>query len=127
MSYFLLSAESEFSAAHTLPNVDKCERFHGHNWRVRLTIRVDASALESGMAVDFRELEQTAKAVVADFDHAYLNELQPFRDRLPTAEEISRIVGERAAERLHKGAPHVQLYEVEAWETPGYRVVYRPA
>ncbi len=127
MGYYLLSAETSFSAAHTLPNVEKCERFHGHNWRVRLTVRVDASALGAGgMGIDFRKLEETAQAVVADFDHAYLNELEPFQHAPPTAERLAAVTCSRAAEHLATAAPGVEVAEIEIWETPEYRVVYRP-
>ena len=126
MGYYLLSAETSFSAAHTLPNVPKCERFHGHNWRVRLTVRIDDSKLgPDGMGLDFRQIEETARAVVADFDHAYLNELEPFESCPPTAERVAFVACTRARERLAATSPAVDVTEVEVWETPEYRVVYR--
>ena len=74
--HYLLSAEASFSAAHTLPGVDMCERFHGHNWRVRLTVKVAERGLDGmGMGVDFREIERVAREVVAGFEHRYLNDL----------------------------------------------------
>jgi 6-pyruvoyltetrahydropterin/6-carboxytetrahydropterin synthase len=78
------------------------------------------------MAVDFRDIEQTAKSVVEDFDHAYLNDLEPFRSEPPTAERLAKVVWERAAARLSEVAPAVRVEQVEAWETPQYRIVYRP-
>ena len=127
MPYFLLSAEAGFSAAHTLPEVDKCEQFHGHNWRIRLTIRVDEAHIpESGMSIDLQDLERTAQAVVADFDHAYLNDLEPFRDTPPTSERIARVVCDRATARLAQATPTLRVEEVEVWEMPHYRVSYRP-
>ena len=66
MAHYLLSAEAMFSAAHTLPGVDMCDRIHGHNWRVRLTVRVEQDGLgEAGMGVDFRVIEDITKATVA--------------------------------------------------------------
>ncbi len=125
--HFLLSAETSFSAAHRLPGVDTCDRIHGHDWRVRLTVRVDAAALgASGMAVDFREVEHTARAAVEDFEHRDLNQLAVFSGTAPTAEHVARLVGERAHARLARSAPAARVEEVEVWETPTYRVVYRP-
>ena len=127
MPHYLLSVEASFSAAHTLPNVDECEQFHGHNWRVRLTIRIDEAQIGgTGMSIDFRDLEKTAREVVADFDHAYLNDLEPFRDTPPTSERIARVICERAIGRLANVAPTVSVEEIEVWEMPGYRVSYRP-
>ena len=125
---FLLSAETSFSAAHHLPGVDTCDRVHGHDWRVRLTVRVEATALgPSGMAVDFREVEGTARATVDDFEHRDLNRLDVFAGTAPTAEQVARIVCQRAEARLAKAAPAARVEEVEVWETPTFRVVYRPS
>lgn len=127
MAHFLLSAEAKFSAAHTLPGVDVCEQFHGHLWRVRLTIRVPEAALaDTGIAVDFRDIERLVETCVADFDHRYLNDLEPFRSRPPSAEHIARVVAGRVTEQLPRVAPVAAIEEVAVWEVPEYRVVYKP-
>ncbi len=127
-AHYLLSAETAFAAAHTLPGVEKCERMHGHNWRVRLTVRVEEGALDpGGMAVDFRIIEDALRDSVVEFDHAYLNDLEPFKQRPPTAERIARVVCERAGGRIGTEAPVAEIVSVEVWETPHYRVEYRPA
>jgi 6-pyruvoyltetrahydropterin/6-carboxytetrahydropterin synthase len=125
---YLLSAETSFSAAHTLPGVEKCERMHGHNWRVRLTVQVAADALDDGgMALDFRTIEGAVRTAVADFDHAYLNDLEPFREGPPTAEQVAVVVCRRVTQQLAETAPTARVDAVELWETPQYRVEYRPA
>jgi 6-pyruvoyltetrahydropterin/6-carboxytetrahydropterin synthase len=125
--HFLLSAEAMFSAAHTLPGVPMCERMHGHNWRVRVTVRVAQTHLDAvGMAVDFRAIERTARDAVADFEHAHLNELEPFQERPPTAERVAQVVCGRVTRRLVDIAPAATVEEVEVWELPQYRVSYRP-
>lgn len=126
--FFLLSAEATFSAAHRLPGAGECEQLHGHNWRVRLNVRVDEAQLDGlGMGIDFRVIEEIVQASVSDFDHAYLNDLEPFKDRPPTAELIAREVYRRAKVLLEESAPSVSIAEVEAWEMAGYRAAYRPA
>ena len=127
MSYFLLSAEAMFSGAHTLPGVPLCERMHGHNWRVRVTVRVDAGALgATGIGVDFRAIEQAARDSVADFDHAYLNDLEPFRSHPPSAERVAVVVADRIVARLAADAAAAKVEQVEVWETPHFRVTYHP-
>ena len=127
MSHYLLSAEATFSAAHTLAGVDQCARMHGHNWRVRVTVRVDGERLDGhGMGVDFRHLEGITRDVVGDFEHRYLNELPPFASRPPSAEAIARVVSERLAERLAGHPSGAAVAEVELWEMPQYKVSYRP-
>jgi 6-pyruvoyltetrahydropterin/6-carboxytetrahydropterin synthase len=127
MSAFLLSSEATFSAAHTLPGVDMCSRMHGHNWRVRVTVTVAADRLDAhGMGVDFRVLEQMTREAIQDFEHRYLNELAPFAERPPTAESIARVVAGRIDARLDGHPSGARVLEVELWEMPQYRVVYRP-
>jgi 6-pyruvoyltetrahydropterin/6-carboxytetrahydropterin synthase len=127
MGTFLLSAETGFSAAHTLPGVDMCERMHGHNWRVQATVRVREEALDrAGMGVDFRTLERLVQEAVEDFEHRYLNELPAFQDGPPSAERLTRIVADRLKTSLATAAPAATLIEVALWEMPEYRVIYRP-
>ncbi len=125
--HFLLSAETTFSAAHTLPGAGACEQMHGHNWRVRITVRVEETQLdEQGMGVDFRVLDEIVESSVSDFDHAYLNDIEPFKERPPTAELIAREVYRRTQRLLEKALPAAILAEAEVWEMAGYRAVYRP-
>ncbi len=127
MAHYLLSAEAAFSAAHTLPGVTLCERLHGHDWRVRLTVRVEEGGLGAhGMGVDFRDIERVVKDAVTDFDHQYLNDLEPFQDHAPSAERVARLICSAATDRLRATAPHAAVQEVEVWELPQYRVVFRP-
>jgi 6-pyruvoyl tetrahydropterin synthase/QueD family protein len=126
--HFLLSAETSFSAAHRLPGVDMCDRIHGHDWRVRLTVRVNASDLgANGMAVDFRDIERTVRAAVEDFEHRDLNQLEVFAHAAPTAEHVARVVSGRVEAQLARRVPAARVDEVEVWETPTFRVVYRPS
>lgn len=127
MPHFLLSAETAFAAAHTLPGVPTCERLHGHNWRVRLTVSMDESDLDQGgMGMDFRTIEEVLRSAVAEFDHSYLNDLEAFRERAPTAERLSQLIHDRAARRVAEHSSTARVVEVELWEMPQYRVSYRP-
>ena len=127
MSYYLLSAETTFSAAHTLPGVTMCDRLHGHNWRVRLTVQLDCEDVDdTGMGVDFRIIEAITQNAVADFEHQYLNDLEHFRDKPPSAENIARKVCDAASAQLKREAPSGTVQQVEVWELPQYRVIYRP-
>ena len=127
MALYLLSAEATFSAAHKLPGVDVCDRLHGHDWRVRLTVRVDESHLgDDAMAIDFRVIEKITKESVAEFDHRYLNDLEQFEDQPPTAERLAQVICSAASEQLASAAPHASVEQLELWEVPQYRVVYRP-
>ena len=98
---------------------------HGHNWRVRATIRVEENQLDAnGMGVDFRAIEHTIRTIVSEFEHRYLNDLEPFAQNPPTAEFIAKLIARRSSEQLAKTAPSAKVYQVEVWETPHYRVAY---
>lgn len=126
-AHFCLSAETTFSAAHVLPGVALCDRMHGHNWRVRLTVQFPEESLgPNAMGVDFRELEETAKESVSEFEHRYLNDLDEFREHPPTAEQIARVIYQKASPNVSQLNPAAKVSEVEVWETPAYRVSYRP-
>ena len=49
-----------------------------------------------------------------------------FGDRPPTAERVARLICVRASERLARVSAEASVAEVEVWETPTYRVIYRP-
>jgi 6-pyruvoyltetrahydropterin/6-carboxytetrahydropterin synthase len=123
LGQFELTIESQFSAAHRLREYNgDCERLHGHNWQVRVTVR--SSRLDRlGMIVDFRTLKRIVREVLGEFDHAYLNDLPRFAERNPTTEHMAESISCEVAERLPDG---VEVAEVTAWETPGCSATYRP-
>jgi 6-pyruvoyltetrahydropterin/6-carboxytetrahydropterin synthase len=127
VAHYLVAAEAMFSGAHTLPGVPQCEQMHGHNWRVRVTARIEAGALDTaGIGVDFRVVAEAAARAVADFDHAYLNDLEPFRSHPPSAERVAAVISDRVRDHLATAAPGARVDHIEVWETPHFRVTYHP-
>ncbi|MEA2064332.1 MAG: 6-carboxytetrahydropterin synthase QueD [Gemmatimonadota bacterium] len=118
---YRLSVEGGFSSAHYLRDYQgKCSRLHGHNWRVRLTVR--AGELDpQGMSVDFTELKAMLNSVLEKFDHVDLNQVSPFDKQNPTAENIARVIFEMAGEKLPAG---VEADKVELWESEKNKVEY---
>lgn len=119
---YRISAENEFSSAHRLRDYPgKCASLHGHNWRVRLTVR--ARELDSrGMGIDFGSLKRLLAGMIERFDHVDLNHVPPFDTLNPTAENIARVIFELAATELPEG---VEPDAVELWESERNRVEYR--
>lgn len=118
-----LNLETEFAAAHRLREYDgDCENLHGHNWRVRLTLASERLT-KLGMVVDFRDVKQILGDVLDEFDHAYLNDLDRFRETNPTTENIARCICEELQPRLPDG---VRVAAVTAWESPRCSATYRP-
>ncbi len=89
-----------FSAAHQIRlHGGKCERLHGHNWRVRVHAR--ASELNAiGMVVDFADLQRIVAEICARFDHRNVNEVPPFDEVNTTAENLARFLHDEANRRL---------------------------
>ncbi|HUX01262.1 MAG: 6-carboxytetrahydropterin synthase QueD [Phycisphaerae bacterium] len=118
-----LFIQADFSAAHALREYKgKCERLHGHNWRVDLRLggdRLDAG----GMLLDFTDAKRILGEVLEPFDHRHLNEVPPFDRLQPSSEIIARVVAEAVAERLPKG---VRVASVTAWESDRCGATFRP-
>jgi 6-pyruvoyltetrahydropterin/6-carboxytetrahydropterin synthase len=118
---YRVRVEAEFAAAHSLTHYrGKCERLHGHNYRVRAWAR-GAALGEGGMLVDFGELKANLRAVLERLDHSNLNDVGSFEGD-PSAERIAEYVFRELDARM-PGAP---LEAVEVFETGTSMARYEP-
>ena len=113
-----LTIDTHFSSAHNLREYGgACERLHGHNWRVRVT--VEAGKLDRlGMVLDFKVLKEKTEKVVERLDHNYLNEVPPFdkeNGKNPTAENLAEFIFGELKKALDDG--NVRLKRVKVWES----------
>ncbi len=114
-----------FSAAHQIRlHPGKCERLHGHNWRVRVHAR-SSELNRLGMVVDFADLQRIVADLCARFDHRNVNEVAPFDEVNTTAENLARFFYDEANRRLEREAGRVRVSKVEVWENEGSLAVYR--
>ncbi len=120
-----ISKDFLFSAAHQIRfHGGKCERLHGHNWRVRVHAR--ASELNSiGMVIDFADLQRIVAEVGSRFDHRNVNEVPPFDTENTTAELIARFFFQEVGKHLAGEGGRVTVAKVEVWENEGSLAVYR--
>lgn len=124
---FEVSVEQTFAAGHSLRHYrGKCENVHGHNYRVRVT--VTGEELNSiGLLVDFVELKKHLRAIVERLDHQYINDLEPFRDVNPSAENIARFFYDELNRQFGgNGHAPIRIAEVRIWETDTSTAAYRP-
>jgi 6-pyruvoyltetrahydropterin/6-carboxytetrahydropterin synthase len=113
---YSVRVESDFAAAHFLSRYHgKCERLHGHNYRVRLWAR-GGELDEGGMLVDFAVVKDALRRVCSALDHTNLNENPAFADN-PSAERIARHIFEETAKLLPPGVAAL-LFAVDVYETP---------
>jgi 6-pyruvoyltetrahydropterin/6-carboxytetrahydropterin synthase len=121
LKMFSVRIESDFSAAHFLSHYHgKCERLHGHNYRVR--VWAQGEALDSGgMLLDFGVLKGALKEVLEKLDHGNLNDIADFLGD-PSAERIAKYVYEGMMARL----PDAPLARVDVFETDVNMASYIP-
>ncbi len=120
-----LTVRSEFEAAHKIKNYPgKCARLHGHNWIVEIVVK-GSELNELGILVDFKILKSELNKVLEELDHQYLNELEIFAEKEPTAENIAKIIFEKlSCSEIFNGA--AKLSAVKVFESPKSCVIYYP-
>lgn len=131
---YRVEREIHFCYGHRVSNYDgKCRHLHGHNARAVIILEAP-SVGPSGMVMDFRQIKINLGQWIDDeLDHRMLLwEGDPLVKLLrdtgepivtmtaqPTAENIARLIYDKAQER---GLPVV---EVRLWETPTACAVYQ--
>lgn len=121
-SEYILRVIVDFASAHSLRlYAGDCSRLHGHNWKVE--VEVSASALdEVGMGLDFKTIRAAAKALADQLDHRNLNDLAPFTELNPTAENIAQFFFRGLTTKLNSS--RVRVSAVTIWETERACVKY---
>lgn len=112
---YTLKIVTDFAAAHSLRNYPgDCSRLHGHNWKVEA--EVTATQLdELGIGIDFKMIKKETNALADQLDHRYLNEIPPFDEINPTAENIAAYLYRGLSEKLNSQSLRVSAITV--WET----------
>lgn len=112
---YQLKVVTEFASAHTLRDYPgACSRMHGHNWKVELEA-VSSQLDKTGMAIDFKAMKNAANEVGDELDHRYLNDLEPFKEINPTAENIAAYMYKEISARINNNT--VKVTALTIWET----------
>jgi 6-pyruvoyltetrahydropterin/6-carboxytetrahydropterin synthase len=122
---FEVSVDETFAAGHALRGYrGKCENVHGHNYKVRVTLA--GEKLDSiGLLFDFRNVKLLINELVDQFDHKFLNDLEPFRDKNPSAENMVKYFYDEIKSRLEaKTKGRVRIKSVRLWETDTTSATY---
>ncbi|MBU0480262.1 MAG: 6-carboxytetrahydropterin synthase QueD [Proteobacteria bacterium] len=119
---FDIFVKTHFSAGHHLREYPgNCEKPHGHNWKIVVTIRA-TSLDELGMAIDFRVAKDAVNQVVDALDHRDLNEHPDFLNQNPSSENIAIFIYQNLKEMLT--TDRYRPYSVEVRETDNCGVIY---
>ena len=113
-----VTVEDSFAAGHYLRNYrGKCENPHGHNYKVRVTLR-GAELDKAGLLLDFKDLKEVMKDIIDRLDHQMLNEIEPFKTLNPSAENLAKYFYDQASARLKSVTNgRVGVSDVTIWET----------
>jgi 6-pyruvoyltetrahydropterin/6-carboxytetrahydropterin synthase len=112
---FELKIITHFAAAHQLKDVNgPCENLHGHNWKIEVYVASDVLD-ETGLVIDFAVIKEKTAAIIKELDHTFLNDLNPFKDRNPSSENIAQYIAERLSNELNNAT--LRVTRVSAWES----------
>ncbi len=115
---FEVTVEDTFAAGHALRGYrGKCENPHGHNYRVR--VRLAGEELDSiGLLYDFKDLKSVMNEIIERLDHQYLNDVAPFQQLNPSAENLAKYFYQTASQKLRTmTGGRVSVKDVTVWET----------
>ncbi|MEK7545161.1 MAG: 6-carboxytetrahydropterin synthase QueD [Patescibacteria group bacterium] len=145
-----VSKEFHFEASHFLTTYHgKCEKLHGHSYRLRVTVLGDVSM--NGLVLDFALLKRIVKRCVLDkLDHSHLNDTlenpsaertclwiydqlkdmdtllkEEIADPNLAAEIRSYLRTEDQGGQVFPEFSQVRLFEIRLWETPDSFVTYK--
>jgi 6-pyruvoyltetrahydropterin/6-carboxytetrahydropterin synthase len=123
---FEIAVEETFAAGHALRGYKgKCENVHGHNYKVRV-VMTGEKLDQVGLVYDFVELKKRMEEVIRAIDHKFLNDLEPFTQLNPSAENIAKYFYDELSRRLAASANGARLREVTIFETDTTTATYRP-
>jgi 6-pyruvoyltetrahydropterin/6-carboxytetrahydropterin synthase len=110
-----LSIETGFASAHQLRGYKgKCEKLHGHNWKVQISVTAERLN-EIDLAIDFHELKKIANEVVSPLDHAFLNDIFPFTEKNPSSENVAKWIYESMKKKINDD--NIRISAVTVWES----------
>ncbi|MBK7158822.1 MAG: 6-carboxytetrahydropterin synthase [Ignavibacteria bacterium] len=129
-----ITRREHFSSSHKLENsglsqqkneelFGKCNNFHGHNYYIEVTLAGTPDP-ESNYVMDLKLLKQIIHEEILDkVDHKFLNEIDMFKDVIPTTENMAVSFWKALADKVKR--ENVSLYSVKLYETEKNYVEYR--
>ncbi len=147
-----VTKEFTFDSAHFLTNYyGKCERMHGHTFRLQVT--VEGKVQSNGLVIDFVVLKRIVKKQILDrIDHHLLNDVieNPSAERVVVwmwdqlkdlhkllekelddpnfGDDLKSYFDKKNADKGLELSPFdnaLRLHEIKLWETAGSFVTYR--
>jgi 6-pyruvoyltetrahydropterin/6-carboxytetrahydropterin synthase len=120
---FELMIETNFASAHQLRGYKgKCERVHGHNWKVQVYVLAERLN-EIDITIDFHDLKKMTEEIVGQLDHSFLNDIFPFTEKNPSSENIAKWIYDSLRKRIDNN-DDISLSAVTVWESETASATY---
>jgi 6-pyruvoyltetrahydropterin/6-carboxytetrahydropterin synthase len=120
---YVVSVQAHYDSAHFLRNYKgKCEKLHGHRYVVEVALMSD-ELNAAGLAFDFVDVKRHTRELADWLDHENINELPPFDEVEPSAENQARFFFDELKQRLPSNMAAALLY-TKVWETPTQFALY---
>lgn len=120
---YVVSVQAHYDSAHFLRYYKgKCERLHGHRYVVEAALTAD-EVDRSGLAYDFVDVKGWLRELANHLDHENINDLPPFDEVEPSAENQARWFFDELKNRMPAPMRDALLY-VKVWETPTQFAMY---
>jgi 6-pyruvoyltetrahydropterin/6-carboxytetrahydropterin synthase len=124
---FVVRVEARFEAAHYLREYRGItEPLHGHSYKVEAELAARGGGVDSdAIAVDFVSAKRKLEAVAKRLDYGCINDVAPFTEINPSAENIARWFHRELAAAV--ADENAAVRAVTVWEGPVNSVTFRPA
>ena len=118
---YRITVNDYFSSAHMLRGYKgKCEKLHGHNWKVE--IEIEGEELDDiGLLIDFKDIKKILADSIEFLDHKLINDIEPFDKINPSSEQISKFLHERIGNMLPE---KINIVKTSIWESENSKASY---
>ncbi len=122
---FVVRIEARFEAAHFLREYRGIsEPLHGHSYKVVAELAgAEVDIDRDAIAVDFVAAKRQLEALAKRLDYGCINDIAPFTERNPTAENIAEWFHLELSALL--AAESAVVSAITIWEGPSNAVTYR--
>lgn len=118
-----LEINHSFSAAHSISIAGNPEPLHGHDWNITAVLTGDVLD-EDGLLVDFHTVHNALIEICDRFHNDTLNDVPPFDEVNPTAENVAEHIAAELGGKLEDIAEHAAVASVRVTESPGCAAIY---
>ncbi len=129
-----ITRKEHFSSSHKLENPSlseekneeiygKCNNLHGHNYYIEVTVAGTPDS-DSQYVLDLKLLKKIIHdEVLSKVDHRFLNDLDIFKNMIPTTEVMSMVFWKILEPKIK--SKNARLYSIRLYETEKNYVEYR--